>query len=108
MAQFRHYLCNECTNRVLVEGKADRGWGSSRFISHDTLFNHSNYGYHKGESLVFRISYESVEEPHKAAPVTFNVTKFSLWLKGKQIWYSSSFFAFNEGYQMCLKVYRCC
>ena len=104
MAQFHHYLCSECTNRVLVEGKANSPWVSSQFISHDSLFNHSNGSYHKGDSLIFRVSYESVEESHKVAPVTFKLTKFSLWLKSKQIWHSSSFFAFSEGYRMCLVV----
>ena len=102
MIQFHNYRCRKCTNRVLVKEIADRGSGSSQFISHDTLFNHSNFS--KRDSLVFKISYEGMEEPHKVAPVIIKVSKFTLWLKSRQSWSSSSFFAFSEGYQMCLRV----
>jgi len=43
-------------------------------------------------------------ESLQVAPVTFKITKFSQWLKSKITWYSSPFYAFNEGYQMCLRV----
>ena len=105
MVQFQHYLCSECTNRVLVEGKAESGWGNSQFISHDTIFNHSNNGYHKDDFLMFVIFYENAETPYQVAPVSFKVTNFSRWFKSEKSWYSSTFFAFEKGYQMCLKLF---
>ena len=75
-----------------------------KFISHDTLLHHSNGGYHKSDLLIFRISYEHTEAPYQTAPITFKVTKLSYWLKSRQIWQSSPFFAFEGGYQMFLSV----
>ena len=106
MVQFHHLKCSECTNRVIEKVEAI-GLGIPQFISHYALFDHNNNGYYKNDSLIFRISYEDVEPPHhdQVTPVTFKLTKFSQWLKNKGKWYSSVFFAFKEGYQMCLKVY---
>ena len=105
MVQFHHHQCIECTNRVLAGGMANTGHGIPQFISHDTLHHHSNNGYHKSDFLVFRISYEDIDPPYQVAPATFKVTHFSHWLKSKEVWYSGPFFAFDEGYQMHLKVY---
>ena len=105
MVQFHHYLCRNCSKRVLEGVKASSGLGNSHFISHDTLFYHSNNSYHKSDFLIFRISYEGVEvAPCQVAPVSFKVTKFSQWLKNNVEWYSNPFFAFEGGYQMCLRV----
>ena len=107
--QFHHYFCNKCTNRVIgALGFVHmvNGLGRSHFISHDKLLHHNSIDYGKNDSLIFRISYEDVEPPYKVAPVTFKITNFcSQWLKNKRTWYSSSFFAFVEGYQMVLKVH---
>ena len=90
-------------NRVINGVKAP-GWGTTRFITHETLLNYSNNTYFVNNSLIFRISYEDVEPPYQVSPVTFKITRFSQWLKSKSRWYSSPFFAFNEGYQMSLRV----
>ena len=106
IVQFHPYLCHKCTNRVLY-GKAT-GWGYHQFISHDTLLHHSNNIYHKNDFLIFRISrishHEDMKTPYEVAPVVVRVTKLSCWLKSQADWYSSLFFAFKKGYQMCLRV----
>ena len=104
--QFHHYRCSECTKRVLRNATVETndGWGYPQFISHDILLHHSNNSYHKSDSLIIRITYEYTEAPYQVVPVTFKVTKFSQWLKSKADWYSSSFFAFKEGYRFYLKV----
>ena len=103
--QFHHYVCSNCTNRLLIGNEA-YALGYSQFISYDTLLHHNinNYSYYKSDCLIFRITYEDMEAPYQVAPVTFKLTKFSYWLKSKAIWKSSSFFAFEEGYQFYLKV----
>ena len=101
MLQFHHHLCSNCTNRVL--GVEAVGLGSPRFISHDTLFHRS---YHISDFLIFRISYEGVEEAtYQVTPVSFKIIKFSQWFKNNKEWYSNPFFAFEGGYQMSLGVY---
>ena len=104
MVQFLHDLNSVYTNRVL-EGVKASGWGIPQFISHDTLFYHSNNRYHKSDFLIFRISYEGVEEAtYQVTPVSFKITIFSQWFKNNEEWYSNPFFAFDGGYQMCLNV----
>ena len=105
MVQFHHHLWSECSSRVLVGTMAYSGCGEPNFISHDTLLYNNSNKYYKGDSLIFRISYEDSEPSYQVAPVTFKVTQFSQWLKSQDVWYSSPFFAFVEGYQMHLKVY---
>ena len=102
MVQFHHHRCSECTNRVLKEVMAYSGRGEPQFISHDALLHSSNY--YRNDSLIFRISYEHMESPYQITPVTFKLSKFSQWVKSKDIWLSSPFFAFKEGYQMFLSV----
>ena len=102
MVQFHDLLCDGCTNRVLDNVIANSGLGHQQFISHTILYNN---GYMKSDSLIFRVSYKSKDPPDQIAPVAFKLTRFSLWVKNKQQWYSSPFFAFEGGYQMCLKVY---
>ena len=105
MVQFHHHLCSECTNRVLEGVKATNGRSIHRFISHNTLFNHSSNNY-QGNILFYKISYEDVNEaPYQVAPMIFKITKFTQWLKSKSVWYSSPFFAFEKGYKMYLHVY---
>ena len=104
MVQFHHHLCNDCTNRVLEGFIAKAGHSIPQFISHGTLY-YGDSGYYKSDSLTFRISYEDIEPPYQVAPVTFKFTHFSQWLKSEEEWYSSPFFAFEDGYQMCLEVF---
>ena len=99
--QFHDLLCDNCTNRILDEVTTYSGLGQQQFISHPTLYN---YSYIKENSLMLRISYESIEPPNQIGPVTFKLTKFSPWLTSKKEWFSSAFFAFNGGYQVCLSV----
>ena len=103
LLQFDHYMCSECTNRVLNGVIANRGFGHQQFMSLDIL-QHSNSAYRNNGSLAFRISYEDIEPPYQVAPVTFKLTNFSQWLSNKEVWYSSPFFAFDGGYQMILRV----
>ena len=103
MLQLHHHFCSECTNRVLNGIIAKRAFGHEQFMSLDIL-QHSNSAYHNNGSLAFRISYEDIESPYQVAPVTFKLTDFSQWLNNKEVWYSSSFFAFNGGYQMILRI----
>ena len=102
--QLHHHLCSQCTNRVLI-GIAAKGWEIPQFISHDTLLYHNINGYLRGDSLIFRISYEDIEPPYQVAPITYTVNHFSKWLKSKEKWYSSAFFASEEGYEMSLNVH---
>ena len=53
------------------------------------------------DTIYFRIQ---EEPPHPTAPVISKLTKFSQWLRSKKQWDNGPFFAFNGGYQMCLKV----
>ena len=101
MVQFHHHLCEKCTNKVLDEVMTHGGVGRQQFISHTIL---NNNGYMKSDSLIFKISYESTEPPYQITPVSYKLTKFSQWVINKENWYSSSFFAFNGGYHMCLMV----
>ena len=108
MVQFHHHRCSECTERVrrnVIKTQANNELGTQTFISHDTLLHNSNNSYHKSDILIFRISYEHMETPYQVAPITVKMTKFSYWLKSMNKWDSSPFFAFEGGYQMCLRVY---
>ena len=96
--------CGDCANRVVKGNVATTGWGILRFILHDAILNTST-GYVKNDSIYFRISYEDTEIPapcDQVAPVTLNMSYFPKI--NSQPWFSSPFFAFNEGYQMCLRV----
>ena len=79
-----------------------KGWGTSKYISHDKLLQSTDfYEYYKDHTLYFRVSYHDTE--HQIAPVILTLSNFSKKMKYKEEWYSSPFFAFNEGYQMCLR-----
>ena len=107
MVQFHHHQCSTCTKRIrgIIKTRASDGVGKQRFISYDSLLHNSNNSYYKSDFLIFRISYEHMEAPYQVAPITVNVTKFSYWLESMKEWHSSPFFAFEGGYQMCLRVY---
>ena len=99
---FSAYTCEECTKRV-VKGDITVGWGLPTFLSHDTI----SY-YLKSSSLNFGILYEDNNPPipcNQTAPITLKMFNLSEKINNKERWYSSPFFAFDGGYQMCLKVY---
>ena len=96
------YLCSECTNRV-VEGNMATGIGFDQFISHDIILD-----YVIEDVLQFRITYENDDDPlpvDQVAPLIVNMTKFAERKKNKEQWYSSPFFALNEGPLMCVHIY---
>ena len=98
---FTSYRCNRCTKRV-IKGDMAVGWGLPNFLSHDTT-NHL-----KPNSLNFEIFYEDNNPPipcNETAPVTLRMSNVSEKINNKEEWYSIPFFAFDGGYQMCLKVY---
>ena len=98
VVQFHEHKCSKCTNRVL-EGVRAQKLGLTLFMSHNILLHHNYSGYRINDSLTFRISYEDVEPSYQVAPVTFKVTHFcSQWVKNKEEWHSSPFFAFAGGY----------
>ena len=65
MLQFHHYMCTECTNRVLKGVMAHRGFGLEQFMS----LQHNNSAYYKNGSLTFRTFYEDIQPPFQVAPV---------------------------------------
>ena len=60
--------------------------------------------YYRYDSLMLKISYQGMEAPNQIAPVTYKLSNFTQWLKSKDLWLSSPFFAFTEGYQMFLSI----
>ena len=99
---FSTYYCSTCTKRVTDDGVND-GWGYSQFISHDAI-QQSNCN----QNLYFNVSYNDTNPLipcNQTVPVTLNMPNVNEKIKNKEQWYSSPFFAFEEGYQMCLKVY---
>ena len=98
------YLCSDCTNRV-VEGDMATGVGFDQFISHDVIPDYVNHLIE--DVLQFRISYENNDDPlpvDQIAPLIMNMTKFARSKKNKEQWYRP-FFAFNEGYLLCVHIY---
>ena len=99
---FSTYNCNTCTKRV-IDNNVNDGWGLSQFISHDMIQQSSC-----NENLYFNISYADTNPSipcDLTAPVTLRMPKVNEMIKNKGQWYSRPFFAFEGGYQMCLKVY---
>ena len=93
-------LPHDCISGVEV---ADRGWGTHNFISRDSLMRiNSYYNYYKDDTLYFRIS--SYDDNHQVLPTVIRMHDFAKKKKEKEQWYSDPFFAFDGGYQMCLRV----
>ena len=83
---------------------AERGWGTTYFISHDRLMkSNSHYNYYKDDTLYFRISSYD-DSHHQVLPTVIRMHDFTKKKKEKEQWYSRPFFAFDGGYQMCLRV----
>ena len=100
------YLCSECTNRV-VEGDMATGVGFDQFISHDIIPDYVN-NLLVEDVLQFRITYENNDNPppvDQVAPLIMNMTKFAKRKKNKEEWYTTPFFAFDEGPLMCVQIY---
>ena len=90
----------DCIGGVEV---ADRGWGTHYFISHDSLmWINSYYNYYKDDTLYFRI--HSYDDNHQVLPTVITMHDFTKKKKENEQWYSDPFFAFDGGYQMCLRV----
>ena len=101
---FSAYKCSECTKRVIGDNR-NYGWpwGGSQFISHHMIQKSSCY-----KNLYFNISYTDTNPVipcNQIAPITLRMHDVSEKMKNKEKWYSSPFYAFKGGYQMCLKVY---
>ena len=99
---FSAYKCSECTKRVITDNEND-GWGGTQFISHHMIQKSSC-----NKRLYFNISYTDTNPVipcNQIAPVTLRMHDVSEKMKNKEKWYSSPFYAFKGGYQMCLKVY---
>ena len=100
---FSTYTCNKCTKRVIdVDLNANR-WGYPQFISHKVIQQRKD-----NKHLYFNVSYDDVNPVipcNQTAPVALKMSNLSEKINNKEQWYSSPFFAFDGGYQMCLKVY---
>ena len=97
---FSTYTCRECTKRVEDTNVKARRWGHTQFICHNIS--------REDEELYFNVSYIDINPPiscNQTAPVTLNMCNLREKMNNAEKWYSGPFFAFHEGYQMCLKVY---
>ena len=103
-----HYAINVTFGTQLpcdcINGDNVIGWGTPYFISHDILIqSNSYYNYCKDDTLYFRIS--SYDDPdYQVLPTIIRMHDFTKKKKEKEQWYSRPFFAFDGGYQMCLRV----
>ena len=66
---------------------------------------HQQYHYQLSHSVWSTKLWLSSELSNQVAPVIAKMSGFTMKVRNKEKWYSSPFFAFEEGYQMCLKVY---
>ena len=97
---FSTYTCRQCTKRVEDSNVKARRWGHTQFICHNVS--------REDDELYFDVSYIDINPPiscNRTAPVTLTMCDLSEKINNAEEWYSGPFFAFYEGYQMCLKVY---
>ena len=66
---------------------------------------HQQYHYQLSDSVWSTKLWLSSELSNQVAPVIAKMSGFTMKVRNKEKWYSNPFFAFEEGYQMCLKVY---
>ena len=100
---FSTYTCNGCTKRVIDTNVNANRWGYPQFISHKVIQQSKD-----NKHLYFNVSYNDTNPLipcNQTAPVTLKMSNLSEKINNKEQWYSSPFFAFDGGYQMCLKVY---
>ena len=97
------YLRRQCSGREVEDYMNSMGRGYRKFVSHNIILK-----YLKDDTLSFRIKYEDISSPfipnNQVAPVILVMPNFTE-MKNKKKWCSNPFFAFTEGYQMCLSVY---
>ena len=99
------YLCRECINRVL-NSNMTTGVGFDKFISHNIITDYINHLI--DDALKFNITYEDNNDSlpsYQTPPLVMNMTKFAERKRNREQWYSTPFFAFNEGYLMCVQIY---
>ena len=111
-----HYICTvvvyghlygACTDRVRQADFRDTVPKCCHFklISHKILYSITNPVYLINNSLLFRISYEhNPPISHNVAPFMLNISNFTKRFKRREHWSSSSFYAFEGGYQMCVSI----
>ena len=93
------------TNRVLHSTLAPTGWSDEEFISHESIFHQGDIDFVENNALYFRITYEAnhLISYNQYSPI-FKISNFTaVWLNSAKMW-SSKFYAFEEGYHMCLRV----
>ena len=97
------------TDRVLNDTFAPTGWSEDEFISHDTIFDQGDIDYIENNALYFRVTYEANHLINRNQPFPiFKMSNFStIWLKTteKEKMWLGEFYAFEEGYRMCLRVF---
>ena len=92
------YLHNRCREREVEDYMNSIGHRYQQFVSHNILYNRAN------SVLSFRIKFENISYPIQVAPAILVMPNFTEKMKYEKRWYSIPFFAFNEGYQMRLRV----
>ena len=76
-------LPNDFTIRKVENGDIAKGWGTSKYISHDKLLQSTDfYEYYKAHTVYFRVSYHDTE--HQIAPVILTLYNFSKKMKYKE------------------------
>ena len=97
---FSAYTCSECSKRV-IDDYENKEWSYPQFISHHIIEKSSC-----SKNLYINVSYTDTNPVipcNQIAPVTLRMP--SKKMKNNEKWYSSPFYAFKGGYQVCLKVY---
>ena len=102
---FNKYANNTNINRVLDGTFAPTGWSDREFISHETIFHQGDIDYVENNALYFRITYEASHlKNHDQYRPILKLSNFaSIMLENRAV-LICEFFAFEEGYQMCLRV----
>ena len=107
-----HHVCaynksSSSTNRVLNGTFAPTGWSDQEFISHDAIFHQGDIDYIENNALYFRITYGANHLIHRNeySPI-FKMSNFTtIWLKTTEKMWLGRFYTFEEGYQMCFRVF---
>jgi len=86
------------SERVTTKSK---GIGHQGFVSHDNILQGN---YLKDNTLHFKVSFQYDNQSEVLSVTKINVTNFTYQMYNKEFWYSDPFFAFEDGYQMCLVV----
>ena len=95
------YLHSWCREREVEDYMNSIGHRYHQFVSQNILYSRAN------GTLSFRIKCENISYPipsNQVAPAILVMPNFTEKVNNKKCWYSNSFFAFNEGYQIRLSV----